>query len=100
VSASPSGWAAGLLLIVLGVWLLLQTLIGKLPSRIAGTLSSSSSSGGGDGTPAIPGKTLPATGGATIDMPGRGLVNPAPSPGWAGYQPPALAPLPKKTGGN
>lgn len=38
----------------------------------------------GSGFPAIPGQTLPSTGGQTIYVPGKGLVNPAPSPGWAG----------------
>lgn len=41
-------------------------------------------SAGGTGYPAVIGKTLPATGGQTINVPGRGLENPAPSPGWAG----------------
>lgn len=31
---SASGWAAGLLLVIAGVWLLLQTLVGNLASRV------------------------------------------------------------------
>ena len=36
MSAAPSGWAAGLLLIVLGVWVVLQTIVGNLAGRILG----------------------------------------------------------------
>ena len=46
MAASPSGTAAGLLLIVGGVWLLLQTLVAGLPSRIVGLSGSGKSSSG------------------------------------------------------
>ena len=34
MSAASSGWAAGLLLVIAGVWVLLQTLVGNLAGRI------------------------------------------------------------------
>ena len=36
MSAASSGWAAGLLLVILGTWVLLQTLVGNLAGRVLG----------------------------------------------------------------
>jgi hypothetical protein len=76
-AAGSSGWAAGVLLAIVGVWLLLQTLVGSLPSRIIGTFSSSGSAA----------KSTAASGGATAstspDSPQGHLSPPlaAPNPG-------------------
>jgi hypothetical protein len=51
MSATPSGWAAGLLLVISGIWLLLQTLIGKLPERITGAAKSSGPNPSGTNPP-------------------------------------------------
>lgn len=85
-AASPSGWAAGVLLVVLGVWLLLQTLVGKLAKRLTSLGSSSSSSGsnpnpqqGSPGTTTPQGTTAPGYGtgpGGSGEGTGSGVVNP------------------------
>lgn len=53
MSATPSGAAAGVLLIVLGVWVLLQTIVGNLAGRIlnlgTGTGTPSTNIGGSKG---------------------------------------------------
>lgn len=55
MSASPGSAATGILLIVAGVWLLLQTLVADLPSRIVKLGSTNSSSGSSDSsTPVSP----------------------------------------------
>lgn len=42
---APSGAPAGLLLVIAGIWLLLQTLVGGLAARIVALAGSSSTSG-------------------------------------------------------
>lgn len=81
---SASGAASGALLLVLGAFLLLQTLVGNLPARIAGAASSSSS--------AV--NTSPASGG-TLTNPGGGTPTLAPGAPAAssGGLPAAGAPL-------
>ena len=50
MSAGPSGAAAGLLLVIAGIWLLLQTIVAGLPGRLLNlNTSSSSSSSSGSG---------------------------------------------------
>ena len=47
MSVTSTGSAAGIILVVLGIWLLLQTLVGNLPARIVGMGSSGTANGGG-----------------------------------------------------
>lgn len=75
MSAAPGGVAAGMLLIVAGVWLLLQTLVGDLPSRLVGLAGGSSSSAPNPGSPA------------------------AQAAGQVGGKPPNFAPLPGQPAG-
>lgn len=73
MSASPSGWASGVLLIVAGIWLLLQTLKGGLVNRITGSNTPASSPGG---------SSSPPSSSSSPDSPQGNLnINPAPNPG-------------------
>lgn len=53
MSAQPTGWVSGLLLIVIGVWVVLQTIVGNLAGRILKL---------GTGTSSAPSPVLPGTG--------------------------------------
>lgn len=89
MSAEPTGWAAGLLLVIAGLWVLLQTLVAGLPARIlslSGVSASAPITGagpgaGGSGTPTTP-------------VPAQNPSNPANPPVSDGSgQPPLAGPL-------
>lgn len=64
MSAATSGWAAGLLLVILGTWVLLQTLVGNLAGRVLalGTNTGAGTGGAGQnaGGPKIGQTTTPS----------------------------------------
>ena len=88
--SAASGGAAGVLLVLFGLWLLLQTLVGGLVQRLVNFNTGSSTSSGADAT-ANSGSN--SGGAGTTATPGT-----QPGPGQAAYVPPALAPLPGKVG--
>lgn len=71
--SANGGVAAGLLLVLAGAWLLLQTLVGDLPARIVDLATGSTSSSS---------KSKSATSSSSPDSPQGNLnTNPAPNPG-------------------
>lgn len=103
MSASASNAAPGILLVVFGIWVLLQTLVGGLVDRILALGAKTSSSGGGStfsSGPGQPGSSSPgpgtAPGGATGAAGAAGGVNvppPKPKPTAPGSIPGINAPL-------